>query len=46
MITGGSDIIIKVRTPSGAARLVFNPLEVTELSVIDELLPGRIYLVG
>jgi len=42
---GGGDVVIRVRTPFGPARLVFNPLEVSELSVIDELLPGGMYLV-
>jgi FkbM family methyltransferase len=42
---GERDYIIRVKTPSGAARLIFNPLETTELTVIDELLPGDIYLI-
>jgi FkbM family methyltransferase len=40
---GERDYVITVATPMGPARLVFNPLETSELTVVDELLPGDIY---
>jgi len=41
---GAGDWIITVRTPCGPARLVFDPQQTAELTVVDELLPGRIYI--
>lgn len=42
---GEKDWCITVKTPSGPARLVFNPLHTSELTVVDELLSGDIYIV-
>lgn len=41
---GKGDWCITVKTPNGPARVVFNPLEPMELSVVDELLYGNVYL--
>lgn len=43
-MVGRRDYVIVVRTPCGPARLVFDPLHTSELTVIDELLPGDIYI--
>jgi FkbM family methyltransferase len=43
-LAGQRDYVISVDTPSGPARLVFNPLHTSELTVVDELLPGDIYI--
>lgn len=40
---GRAEWCIKVKTATGHARLVFNPLHTSELTVVDELLPGDIY---
>ena len=45
-LTGERDYTITVATPLGPARLVFNPLHTSELTVVDELLPGDIYIAG
>jgi FkbM family methyltransferase len=45
-LTGERDYIITVATPSGPARLIFNPLHTSELTVVDELLPGDIYIAA
>jgi FkbM family methyltransferase len=42
-LIGERDYVITVATPSGPARLVFNPRHTSELTVVDELLPGDIY---
>jgi len=44
-LVGERDYVITVKTPSGPARLLFNPLDASELTVLDELLPGDIYIV-
>lgn len=44
-LAGEKDHVIRVATPRAPARLVFNPLDVSELTVIDELLPGDICIV-
>ena len=41
---GETDWCITVKTPCGPARLVFNPRYTSELTVVDELLPGDIYM--
>jgi FkbM family methyltransferase len=43
-LVGDRDHVVTVRTPCGPARLVFNPLHTSELTVLDELLPGDIYI--
>jgi FkbM family methyltransferase len=43
-LVGERDYVITVRTPSGPARLVFNPLHTSELTVVDELLSGDVYI--
>jgi FkbM family methyltransferase len=45
-LTGERDYIITVATPSGPARLIFNPLHTSELTVVDELLPGDVYIAA
>jgi len=45
-LIGERDYIITVATPSGPARLIFNPLHTSELTVVDELLPGDIYIAA
>lgn len=45
-LLGERDYVIMVKTPRGPARLVFNPLCTSELTVVDELLPGDLYIVG
>lgn len=45
-VLGERDYVIRVATPRGPARLVFNPLCTSELTVVDELLPGDLYIVG
>lgn len=41
---GEKDCCITVKTPCGPARLVFNPMHTSELTVVDELLSGEIYI--
>ncbi len=43
---GKREWMVTVRTPRGPARLIFNPTETSELTVIDELLPGHVYIVS
>ncbi len=43
-LCGEKDRCITVKTPCGPARLVFNPLHTSELTVVDELLSGDIYI--
>lgn len=43
-VLGKGDWCITVKTPNGPARIVFDPLEPNELSVVDELLYGGVYL--
>ena len=43
-VFGSRDWVIAVRTPCGPARLVFDPQQTAELAVVDELLPGRVYI--
>jgi FkbM family methyltransferase len=43
---GAGDWVLTVRTPCGPARLVFDPQQTAELAVVDELLPGRIYIAN
>ena len=43
---GEKDWCITVKTPSGPARLFFNPLHTSELTVVDELLSGDVYIVN
>lgn len=45
-VVGPRDYVIIVRTTCGPARLVFDPLHTSELTVIDELLPGDIYMAS
>lgn len=44
-VLGRGDWLLRLRTPQGAARLVFNPLDPVELIVVDELLFGELYVV-
>jgi FkbM family methyltransferase len=45
-VFGKGDWCIRVKTPNGPARIVFDPLEPNELSVVDELVYGGVYLVA
>ena len=42
-ICGKGDWCVRVKTPRGPARIVFDPLAPDELSVVDELLYGGVY---
>lgn len=44
-IAGSGDWCVRLRTPRGPARLVFDPLDPVELTVVDELLSGELYVV-
>lgn len=43
-VVGRGDWHLRLCTPRGAARLVFNPLDPVELTVVDELLFGELYV--
>jgi FkbM family methyltransferase len=45
-LAGERDYVVTLKTRSGPARIVFNPLHTSELTVVDELLPGHIYTVN
>lgn len=45
-LAGERDYVISVKTPSNPARLIFNPLHISEVLVVDELMSGDIYLAA
>lgn len=44
-MVGHGDWCLRLRTPHGVARLVFNPLDPAELVVVDEILFERLYII-